>query len=304
MELKQLEYMIKIAEEHNITHAAEKIFISQSALNQQLLKLEKELGLQLFHRIKNDWTLTYAGEIYIEAAKKILNIKKETYKILDDIANVRKGKMTIAYTPERGSIMFSAVYPKFYKLYPEIKIDIVEARVKRMEQLLVKGNVDLAFSAFTTQRPELEYIILATEMILLAVPKTHPLAYLAGEESYLHFPPVDLKLFKNNSFVLMSYETRIRDIIDKIFHDAGFKPNILFESTSTNSIFNMAKKQICCVFIPQSYVDKTAPVVYFSLTPVQKWDLVVAHRKGVYLTKAEKDFIELSRQYYLDAQKV
>ena len=70
MDLKQLEYIVEIAKEKNITHAAEKLFISQSALNQQLLKLEKELGAQLFHRSRTDWHLTEVGEIYIENAKK------------------------------------------------------------------------------------------------------------------------------------------------------------------------------------------------------------------------------------------
>ena len=76
MDLKQIEYILKIAEEQNITHAAEKLFITQSALNQQLLKLEKELGTPLFYRSRTDWHPTPAGEIYLNAAKDILLIKK------------------------------------------------------------------------------------------------------------------------------------------------------------------------------------------------------------------------------------
>ena len=67
MDLKQIEYILKIAEEQNITHAAEKLFITQSALNQQLLKLEKELGTPLFYRSRTDWHPTPAGEIYLNA---------------------------------------------------------------------------------------------------------------------------------------------------------------------------------------------------------------------------------------------
>ena len=59
--------VLKIAEEQNITHAAEKLFITQSALNQQLLKLEKELGTPLFYRSRTDWHPTPAGEIYLNA---------------------------------------------------------------------------------------------------------------------------------------------------------------------------------------------------------------------------------------------
>ena len=66
MDLKQIEYIVKIADENNITRAAEKLFITQSALNQQLLKLEKELGIQLFYRSRTDWHPTEAGLVYLE----------------------------------------------------------------------------------------------------------------------------------------------------------------------------------------------------------------------------------------------
>lgn len=61
MDLKQIEYIVKIADEKSITRAAEKLFLTQSALNQQLLRLEKELGVQLFKRTKSDWSPTPAG---------------------------------------------------------------------------------------------------------------------------------------------------------------------------------------------------------------------------------------------------
>ena len=61
MDTRQIEYILQIAEENNITKAAEKLFITQSALNQQLLKLERELGTPLFQRTKNKWCLTDAG---------------------------------------------------------------------------------------------------------------------------------------------------------------------------------------------------------------------------------------------------
>ena len=69
MDLKQIEYILKIAEEQNITHAAEKLFITQSALNQQLLKLEKELGTPLFYRSRTDWHPTPATIRFTISAK-------------------------------------------------------------------------------------------------------------------------------------------------------------------------------------------------------------------------------------------
>ena len=69
MDTKQIEYILKIAEENNITKAAGKLFITQSALNQQLIKLEKELGTPLFHRSRTNWHLTEAGERLLRLAK-------------------------------------------------------------------------------------------------------------------------------------------------------------------------------------------------------------------------------------------
>ena len=74
MDTKQIEYIIKIADEGSITRAAEKLFITQSALSQQLQKLEKELGAPLFVRNKSDWTLTPEGKVYVENAREMLRI--------------------------------------------------------------------------------------------------------------------------------------------------------------------------------------------------------------------------------------
>ena len=76
MNLKEIEYILKIDEEKNVTHAAEKLFLTPSALNQQLLRLEQEIGAPLFNRIRNGWTRTEAGEIYLNGAREIMRIKK------------------------------------------------------------------------------------------------------------------------------------------------------------------------------------------------------------------------------------
>ena len=80
MELQQIRYMTAIAEEQNITRAANKMFISQSAMSQQLMKVERELGTPLFWREGRKLKLTKAGQIYINAAKAILNVEEAFYE--------------------------------------------------------------------------------------------------------------------------------------------------------------------------------------------------------------------------------
>ena len=149
MELKQIENILAIAGEGSISRAAERLFLTQSALNQQLLKLEKELGMPLFERRKHSMVPTEAGQIYLEVARDILQIKENTYKRLNDLHQEGHGTISIAYTPERGADMFSEVFPVFHMLYPEIRFHTKELRNKRMEQALINKEVDLACTTFT-----------------------------------------------------------------------------------------------------------------------------------------------------------
>ena len=119
MDLRQLENIIRINEERSITKAAEKLFITQSALNQQLQKLEAELGTPLFVRTRSDWRPTPAGEVYLDAARQILNIKRDAYHRIHDMADLARHHFTIGLIPERGVDMFTAIYPEFHRRFPD-----------------------------------------------------------------------------------------------------------------------------------------------------------------------------------------
>ena len=111
MDLRQIEYIVQIAEENNITRAAEKLYITQSALNQQLLKLEKELGVPLFHRSRTDWHPTKAGEIYLKTARQMLQMKKDTYYRIHDLVNMELSVCLLI--PVILRISFSRIIPLF-----------------------------------------------------------------------------------------------------------------------------------------------------------------------------------------------
>ena len=99
MNLKELEYIVRISEEKNVTHAANKLFISPSALNQQLLRLERELGTQLFYRSRSGWIPTPAGELYLETARTLLFMKKQAYQRMQDVAEIQRGTLNVGLTP-------------------------------------------------------------------------------------------------------------------------------------------------------------------------------------------------------------
>lgn len=300
MDLHQLEYIIAIEKEQSISRAAQKLFLTQSALNQQLLRLEKELGTPLFERRHHCMTPTFAGQLYLTTARQMIGMKDDTYRIIQDVAEENTGEISLSYTPERGALMFSHVYPIFHQAYPKISFRIKEARVKQMEQLVLQKEVTFGLSTYTEHfraHELIEYHDIGKEIMVLGVPVSHPLAHLAGNDSYKTLPEIDLKLFREDEFVLMSHETRFRDMIDLAFSCAGFKPKVLFEATGSLTILNMVKQQVCLAFFPQSYVDRDNPIVYFRVAPLQAWMLTFCYLKGTYLTRPERYLIELWTEY-------
>jgi DNA-binding transcriptional LysR family regulator len=304
MDLKQLEYMVQIAEEKNITKAAEKLFITQSALNQQLLKLEKDLGSPLFYRSRTNWHLTEVGEIYISSAKEILGLKKETYNRISDLINMKNTHLSIGLTPERGISMFASVYPQFHKLHPNVIVEPMELSVRQQETMINRRELDIGFLTLSDdmQKTDNVYTSILKEDIIVALPSTHPLAEKGSIYGEL-LKAIDLRLLRDDNFVLISKGSTIREAINPIFQDAGFSPRLLFETRSCQTLINMVNKNLCCTILPEHYAIDSKDVVYFSLPQKPQLRLVAMHKKGVYLSKAADDFIRLASIYWNNLRK-
>jgi Transcriptional regulator len=299
MDLKQLEYIVQIANEKNITKAAEKLFITQSALNQQLLKLEKELGSPLFYRSRTNWHLTEVGEIYIETAKEILKMKKETYNRINDLINMKNSHLSIGLTPERGISMFASVYPEFHKLHPNVIVEPVELSVREQEAMIDRRELDVGFLTLSDdmQKNDNVYTSILTENIIVAIPSNHPLAKY-GSKYGDSLKDIDLSLFKEEDFVLISKGSTIRKAVDPLFQAAGFSPKLLFETRSCKTLIYMVEKNLCCTILPEHYAINSEEIVYFSLPEKPTLRLVAMYKKGGYLSKATEDFIRLASIYW------
>lgn len=310
MDTKQIEYILKIAEENNITKAAEKLFITQSALNQQLLKLEKELGTPLFYRSRTNCRLTEAGEIYIEGAKAALQIKNTTYNRIYDMTNARKGHLTLGLTPGRGLRMFTAIYPKLHKLYPNLDVHPLEMRVRAQQEAIARGEID---AGLMTLAPEEQtnavYYPLKREELVLIIPSCHPLAKSAAKEhvrqnqtvpdTALPLPVMDLKELRTEPFVLMDRHSPLRTMCDPLFEHAGFTPNILLETNNTSGIAAMVQSTLCCGIIPRYYtLDITEGISCFSLPERPSWEITIGCPKNGYLNSGAKEFIRLAKEYW------
>lgn len=310
MDTKQIEYILKIAEENNITHAARKLNLTQPALNQQLLRLERELGLQLFIREKNNCRPTEAGRIYLENAEKMLQIKQETYRILGDMAAVQKGALSVGFTPGRGSTMFSAVYPEFHRQYPNVVVMPQELSVRSQQALIAEGRMDIGFQTLCEgHKTQDAYVPILEEEVFLVIPSKHPLCQepvcqcvpqTRQETAPSALPPeLSIAALRHEPFVLMYKESTIRQMVDQIFKEAGFHPNVLFETASNATILSMIQNSLCCGLVPAYYLRNPLPgIACFSLPSHPTWEVTASYRRGTYLTKAGRCFIRLAAEFW------
>lgn len=304
MNVRSIEYVIQIADAGNIAAAAERLFLTPSALDQQLLKLEKELGTKLFVRSKKALVPTQAGEVYLKYGRKIVQLKTEAYQIINDYAEIAQGRFSVGLTPERGMEMFVAVYPRFYIRYPSVTIQPQEIGSSRQLDLLEEEKLDVGFVAMN-RPPERNLLFdpIHTEQLLLVVPNLHPWSEMGRkEQDQTGEPPfANLRQFKEEPFALMTPDSTQRLIIDEYFKEAGFVPHIVLETASNHTLLAMVKNCMCCAIVPSHYVHPDEDYICFSLEGMPKWTTFVCHKKGRYIGKAVRTFIEMAREFWAPA---
>ncbi len=299
MDTRLIEHVLQIAREKSITKAAEKLYLTQSALNQQLLKLERELGTELFRRTKSELKTTKAGEIYLEGAREILRIKQQTYTRISDLTDDYNATLSVGMTPVRGPNMFVHVYPKFHAAFPHMVIIPYELSVSHMQTLIARGDLDIGFmTLFDKQRTDDTYIDLFEEEILIAVPSSIDVSDAVIPRKAGR-PAIRLSALKNQHFILLRKETTMRPIIDKLFRDNQVYPQILFDTVNPSTILEMVQAGICCGIVAETSTRKYQKgIQYFSFETPLRWKMTVSCQKGTMLGKAAKLFIEEVKNYW------
>ncbi|WP_434798567.1 LysR family transcriptional regulator [Terrisporobacter vanillatitrophus] len=302
LDFKELEYVVSVAKHKNITKASQELYISQPSLSKYIKKLEDTLGTPLFNRIGHTFTLTYAGERYLENAQDILRIRNKINAEISDICKNNKGRLNIAVPSTRGGYMIPETLPIFMEKYPHVEINLIEGPSANAETALINGDADLAVFNYPVIHPDLEYEILGTEELTLAVSKDNPLSKCGVKKKDCKYDWIDINLFKDENFILHFPYQRTGQIADKIFQKAGFNPKIALRTRSIECAVRLTSSNFGVCFVSENHLKHMHlinPPKYFSIgTPSTSFQLVVAHRKGIYLTKYMLDYIEILKDYF------
>ena len=299
MNFRIIEYIDALGRHGNMTEAAKELFITSSALNQQLLKTERELGVQLFVRARHRLIPTEAGEICLRGIREMLSVWDRTSSQLQDVSSCVKGMFRVGLPYDHGSEVFARVWPAFHAEYPGINIQCYQLLVPELLAMVSSGEIDIAF--LLGGKPEawrsIEYLPFSSENLLLGLPKNHP--YLKEHTGPLPVP--DLREFAGDSFALSLKRSTMRtELIDPMFQSAGFTPNVMVESSFNAFLERLTAEGLCNTIIPQSQVSDRENIAWFYLPGSPRFYFGAGCAKKYSPSRAMRHFIELSRD---DAKK-
>ena len=176
MEMHQLRYVVAVARTGNFSRAAEQCHVSQPSLSQQIQKLEDELGGRLFDRLKRQAKLTPTGEVFLRRAARVLEEVDAAQREAKEATDLLRGTVAIGVLPTIAPYLLPGVTTEFMKKYPGVEIVVQEDTTAHLLKLLHACEIDLALASQPIPDSRVEVRELFTEELLLALPRSHPLA--------------------------------------------------------------------------------------------------------------------------------
>ena len=295
MDEREFLYVLKVAEEKSISEAARKLFISQPSLSQYIKKIEYNIDEQLFIRTHGGFKLTHAGRKYLEYSKKIIDLKKGLSKEINDIKNLKTGEVIIGVPVYRGSYILPTILPHFYKKYPNISVKVIEENSERLEQMVLNGDIELAFLCLPIISDELSYDILVKEELLVAFSSNNSLYKSLKKEKR---NSLSIKDLVDEKFILLKKGQRIRYYIDELFEELKCSPKIILETKSIDTAKRLSALGVGITIMPDTYANyfrtKINPCYIPLDTKNKERTLVLAYNNNYYQSKSLIAFKEMA----------
>lgn len=308
MNFLNLEYFLVAAEELNFTRAAKRLYISQQSLSNHIAKLEEYFCAPLFDR-SPPLTLTKEGACLVQHAKKMLRAREEAAKEINDIRDFKSGDLTIGCTRLWGRVILPYVLPVYNRLFPNIRLHLVEGTTEEVEASLQHGKVDLGIGYVPSDCSNLTVDIICKEKMVLLVP--FPLL----EQIYPHNlreiklalkETSDVTLLKDCPFLIMDSSSSMGAATNSIFRSASFTPQIVLQSRNVETLLALCFQGMGCMFCPEvlvaeSIFRKNAQLadslgIYPLFYQEAQRQLSISHLSNKYLSHAAAEFIQLTKE--------
>lgn len=288
MELQQLQYFLVAAQYEHITKAANSLHIAQPALSQSIKRLEAELGVKLFDRKKGGISLSASGKLLVDELKPIMKSLDSLPKKLQDTA--KKQNQTIHLNVLAASILVTNCIIAYKIKHPEVHFQFVQSQSAM--------DYDLCITAALPRRNPAANQIMLEENFYLAVPANSP---------YASYEEIELKEVAGEGFILMTDTRPIRSICDQFCLEAGFTPDIVFESMNFEAVRSLISAGMGVGFWPEYSWENAELSTNVVLLPIKspecKRDIIITYNEDFSGNPIVKEFYDFLIEFTLERKQ-
>jgi DNA-binding transcriptional LysR family regulator len=288
MELRQLEYLVAVAEEANFTRAAERIHVAQPAVSAQIQRLERELGQPLLDRSRRTVRLTAAGEAALPYARAALNAVANIHLAVDELSQLVRGTVTIG-TVTSHSVDVPSLLADFHKEHPNVEIMLSTDNSDALIDKVRNGGLDTAIvSVGPDERPEgLDVEVVTDEAIVAVVSRTDELATRKT---------IRLTHLADRPLIALPVGAGIRHQFDAACTNEGVSPRIAFEASTPLALADLAERGLGVAIVPASVPRGRAQLHALTIVPQLRGRLVLAWRSDGPMSPAARVLVEKARR--------
>jgi len=296
MEFYQLEDFVAVAEAQSFTQAAERVFRSQATVSLAIKKLEEEVGVLLFERDSHVCRLTEAGEVLLEHARRLIDLRKQAERMLAELSSLAVGRVRIAAHESAARYLLPDPLAAFHKRFPDIRIETRLCGVDEVAPIVADRSVDLGFGISQARLRGLRSEVVYGDPLVLVVAPAHPfarrdrvaIAELGGEKFFAHH-----------------LHTATTDAIHRLLEEHGAAFNVVAELWNFETVKQFVRAGSGVAIIPRSAAIPELAVGALIMVPVAGLDMtrrieIVWRDKGP-LQPAPAELANLLRHWQWEA---
>jgi LysR family hydrogen peroxide-inducible transcriptional activator len=241
MNLRELQYLVALAEHRNFRRAAEACLVSQPTLSTQIRKLEEELGVDLFERLPKAVMLTAAGQDAAARARRILSEVAAMREQAKRLSQPEAGAVHLGVFPTIGPYLLPHVIPQLRARFPRLDLFLTEEKSDQLLERLREGRLDAAILALPVHDAQLHAELLFEEPFLLAVPRQHALARRSS---------LRMEELSEYELLLLDDGHCLRDHALEVCRLSGSRETTEFRATSLETLRQMIMAGIGVTLLP------------------------------------------------------
>ena len=262
MDLKQLEYFVRVAELGSFTRAAQVLGVAQPALSRQVRLLEVELRQNLLTRNGRGATPTEAGQVLLEHGRGILHQVERAREELGRVRSGLSGRVALGLPPSVARVLAVPLTRAFRQQLPQAQLSISEGLSTAMQENLMNGRLDIAVLYNPSPLPGIELQALVEEELLLV--QARP----PGLQEDPPPPPVSLRDVADLPLVIPSRPNALRMHVESEMAAIGCKPNIALEIDGVSAILDLVADGAGVAILPRNAVMRSVRPSAYTLRSV------------------------------------